>query len=233
MVSVRPPTARPVTARALPPRVVRADDLAELSGLENDKMALNAKPVENLITESKDDEDEEETAESFFVEETEIATSKLGGVESDLSGQTKGSLVKQLVESKKELEGKDFEEKNASKDEPLARLAARDIEKMRESIQTLSRQAKPLGRVLEYLQEDLDAMLRELATWKEESQQNERKLQTERASIDSSLEPLKKELENLDFAIAEQLEKISASKAGLLRNDQQLVAMVSAAVGKV
>ena len=43
----------------------------------------------------------------------------------------------------------------------------REVDKLRESIQTLTRSANPLGKLMDFLQEDVDAMQRELDTWKQ------------------------------------------------------------------
>jgi P2-related tail formation protein len=44
-------------------------------------------------------------------------------------------------------------------------LAGREIERLRGSVQTLTRAANPLGKLMDFLQEDVDSMQRELATW--------------------------------------------------------------------
>ena len=44
-------------------------------------------------------------------------------------------------------------------------LASREIERLRGSVQTLTRAANPLGKVMDFLQEDVDSMQRELAMW--------------------------------------------------------------------
>jgi len=44
-------------------------------------------------------------------------------------------------------------------------LAGREIDRLRGSIQTLTRAANPLGKLMDFLQEDVDSMQRELATW--------------------------------------------------------------------
>ena len=48
----------------------------------------------------------------------------------------------------------------------------KEIEKLRESIQTLTKASIPLGRTLEFLQEDIDMMQKELVKWSEEYEQN-------------------------------------------------------------
>lgn len=130
-----------------------------------------------------------------------------------------------MIDTKKELEGN--QTTNVTKNEKtVIRLANRDIEKLKQSIQSLSQCANPLGKVLDYLQEDIDAMLSELRSWQEEYKHNMAILEKSRNTIDHDLEPYKAELNILDSDINEQLEKISISKANLIRNEERLQKMV-------
>ncbi len=51
-------------------------------------------------------------------------------------------------------------------------LIQREVEKLRGSIQTLTRSALPLGKIMDYLQEDVDSMQKELEMWKKENQEH-------------------------------------------------------------
>ena len=53
------------------------------------------------------------------------------------------------------------------------------IEQLQSSIQGLCRSATPLGRVMDYVQEDMDSMLKELEVWQRESSQHKEALQRE------------------------------------------------------
>ena len=55
----------------------------------------------------------------------------------------------------------------------------RDIDKLRTSIQTLTRSVNPLGKIFDFIQEDLDSMQQELEKWKSENSQNQVALQRE------------------------------------------------------
>lgn len=46
-----------------------------------------------------------------------------------------------------------------------------EIEKLKTLIQATARSANPLGKLLDFIREDVDAMSRELIRWKEESRQ--------------------------------------------------------------
>lgn len=58
-------------------------------------------------------------------------------------------------------------------------LVAKEMEKFRDSIQTLCRSAFTLGRIMDYVQEDMDAMKNELQMWRHENRQHAEALQKE------------------------------------------------------
>lgn len=51
-------------------------------------------------------------------------------------------------------------------------LVAKEIERLRSSIQTVCRSALPLGKIMDYIQEDMDSMQNELQTWRKENKEN-------------------------------------------------------------
>lgn len=61
-------------------------------------------------------------------------------------------------------------------------IVSKEIEKLRLSIQTLCKSALPLGKIMDYLQEDADAMQNELQLWHHENQQHAEALQKEQRS---------------------------------------------------
>jgi TRAF3-interacting protein 1 len=195
--------------------------------LEEKLRLLSAKPVENLITENLTNEEDDEFIVTDVIKSNEddldINQQLIFDNNNDLQ---KGSLVKQLIDTKKELEGNQSTDVT-TKDKNLTRLANRDIEKLRQSIQSLSQCANPLGKVLDYLQEDIDAMVSELKSWQEVYKQNMAILEKSRTSTDDDLESYRAELNLLDSDINEQLDKISVTKANLIRNEERILKMVT------
>ena len=47
----------------------------------------------------------------------------------------------------------------------------REVNKLKSSIQTLTKSAHPLGKLMDFLQEDVDSMQRELDTWRQDNKQ--------------------------------------------------------------
>lgn len=51
-------------------------------------------------------------------------------------------------------------------------MVTREIERLRSSIQTVCRSTLPLGKIMDYIQEDMDAMQAELNTWRRENKEH-------------------------------------------------------------
>nr|XP_021152608.1 TRAF3-interacting protein 1 isoform X2 [Columba livia] len=105
-------------------------------------------------------------------------------------------------------------------------LVAKEIEKFQVSIQTLCRNALTLGRIMDYMQEDMDAMKNELQMWRQENRQHAEALQKEQSITDSAVEPLKADLAELEQLIKDQQDKICAVKANILKNEEKIRRMV-------
>lgn len=130
-------------------------------------------------------------------------------------------------------------------------LVAKEIERLQSSIQTVCRSALPLGKIMDYIQEDMDSMQNELQTWRKESKANQQALQQEQRYMihffkccchripiftpfylhhritDSVVEPLKVELAELEQLIKDQQDKICAVKSSILKNEEKIQKMVS------
>ena len=61
-------------------------------------------------------------------------------------------------------------------------LVGREMERLRGSVQTVCRSALPLGKIMDYIQEDMDSMQAELLAWRRENQQHAAALQEEQRS---------------------------------------------------
>lgn len=51
-------------------------------------------------------------------------------------------------------------------------LVVREIERLRTSIQSVCRSALPLGKIMDYIQEDMDSMQNELQNWRRENKEH-------------------------------------------------------------
>lgn len=51
-------------------------------------------------------------------------------------------------------------------------MVTREIERLRSSIQMVCRNTLPLGKIMDYIQEDMDAMKAELNVWQRENKEH-------------------------------------------------------------
>ncbi|CAH1774193.1 unnamed protein product [Owenia fusiformis] len=227
--------SRPASARPAAPKVKNKD-----KAMEEQNAPIGSSNVPNLIVDNKDSDEDDD----MFVTKEEEPTVGLEPepethqVEVDEDGDH-GGLVKKILETKKELEGgsqKAQAKKTDRIEKPIVSDAARrkeremvqrEIDKLRTSIQTLTRSANPLGKIMDYVQEDLDSMQKELEVWKKENKDNTRSLQQEQSITESSVEPLKAQLAEIDQAIVDQLDLIAAVKCNIKKNDDKIEKMLS------
>ncbi|KAB1279341.1 TRAF3-interacting protein 1, partial [Camelus dromedarius] len=105
-------------------------------------------------------------------------------------------------------------------------IVSKEIERLRVSTQTLCRSALPLGKIMDYIQEDVDAMQNELQLWRAENTQHAEALKKEQSITDAAVEPLKAELAELEQLVRDQQDRICAVKANVLKNEEKIQKMV-------
>ncbi|XP_043361697.1 TRAF3-interacting protein 1 isoform X6 [Dermochelys coriacea] len=225
----RPP--RPNSARPAPPRIKRQESTEVLLPERNG----SGKAVSNVIIDKQNSDDEDD---QFMVEAApqppEMPEMEMEPIV-ELDGDEKhGGLVKRILETKRDYETSQ-QSKSTEKEKPLLSEAARrkekdlvskEIEKFRGSIQTLCRSALPLGKIMDYIQEDMDSMKNELQMWQHENKQHAEALQKEQSITDSAVDPLKAELAELEQLIKDQQDKICAVKANILKKEEKIQKMV-------
>lgn len=250
----RPKTARaaPPRIKVDVEEAPSADALAsQLSTGQNDGQGSNQssavrRPVAVIVDNGNETmDDEEDTAVMIQTDDGTSSrsgrASALGGdIESGLygnndgnifgnsltAGQEKGSLVQKLIETKKDFEGDDAADDNGGTMDAVSALDSVNIEKIRSNIQSLAKLSVPVGKLFDYLHEDIDSMLNELRFWNEEVTKsgtiNQERMDKEKIEE----EQLKKELEQLENEINEEMERISVTKGNIERNDEKLRKMM-------
>ncbi|XP_049470519.1 TRAF3-interacting protein 1 isoform X4 [Panthera uncia] len=227
----KPP--RPGSARPAPPRVKRQDGAEALTA---DRTG-SGKAVASVIVDAQNSDGEED--DQFVVEAapqlpemSELEVVPAVDVEEE---EKHGGLVKKILETKKDYEKLQQPPRPGEKEKLLVSesawkkekdIVSKEIEKLRVSIQTLCKSALPLGKIMDYIQEDVDAMQNELQLWHSENKQHAEALREEQSITDCAVEPLKAELAELEQLIRDQQDKICAVKANILRNDEKIQKMV-------
>uniref|UniRef100_A0A673LWL2 TRAF3-interacting protein 1-like n=1 Tax=Sinocyclocheilus rhinocerous TaxID=307959 RepID=A0A673LWL2_9TELE len=228
---------RPSSARPAAPRVKRqesyTDHVTSAESLGSGKTPATVILDGKKLSEDEDDEDVQ------FVVEAAAPPPDIPEVERnslELQGDDKhGGLVKKILDTKKDYESSPST-KSKEQDRSLVsessrkkerELVAKEIERLRSSIQTVCRSALPLGKIMDYIQEDMDSMQNELQTWRKENKENAQALLQEQRITDSVVEPLKTELTELEQLIKDQQDKICAVKSNILKNEEKIQKMVS------
>jgi TRAF3-interacting protein 1 len=148
------------------------------------------------------------------------------------SDKPEGVLTKTIVATKERLEGVRGGEREEGEGvleavTPAQRrremeLVRKEMEKLREDIQLLCRYTNPMGRVMDYLQEDTDTMIQELERWRAENSSHRESLRREESITENELTPLKTQLEEVGLHVEEERENISSLKATIIRQDESI-----------
>jgi len=235
--AARPPSARPAAPRLKEKNEIPIEEVVQ--------QRPTTGKVANVIV---DDGIQDDDADEFLVEEKpkdnlDLDTENTSVDVNNLAIQNgeHGALVQQILDTQKELEvdnaeanakrpgGVEIEKDAGFSDFNRQRereATQRDVQKLKDSIQILTRSANPLGKLMDFLQEDVDSMQRELETWRTENKQLQAQLRAEESLTQQSIEPLKVHLLELESAVEEQLDLNSGVKSNILKNDEKIARMV-------
>lgn len=229
--ALRPQSARPPSARPAAPRIRDRGEIRiteESSGSPIGKVNVIA---DNEPTVEQDEDD------AFIVMESQVPVviqdQPLSPPPAPDTKEQHGHLVTQILETQKELEddghhqSQNIQPKKVEIEWEAGRrrereLAGREIDRLRGSIQTLTRAANPLGKLMDFLQEDVDSMQHELAMWRRTNMELMAQLRMEHSQTQQLTEPIKQHLQQLESSIQEQLNQLSVLKATVLQNDQHI-----------
>jgi len=203
---------RPATTRRVKPAGVEeasADEPAEVAG---------------LMTEGDADIDDGGGEDTFEMVESQDRPSPARGQPDDEGDGVHGSLMRTIQEKKGVEAAATIKTSSATE---AAKLKQRDVVsaevgKLREAIQALCRSANPLGKVVDYIQEDCDAMQTEVGQWNEEHKSNLAKISTESQTIETELQQARLKLEEINRQIGDQQDMIRAMKSSTFENDARI-----------
>ncbi|KAI9100499.1 microtubule-binding protein MIP-T3-domain-containing protein [Phlyctochytrium arcticum] len=208
---------RPASARPAPPRQ-KAPEVA---------LEEVPKDVPLIFTDKSADIDDDDFV--VIVHDNEEPAAPTAQEEGPKADERHGGLVRTILQSKQEMEN----DKDGGKNRPKTskeRLTGgkKEIEMLREWIQALTRSTNPLGKALDYMQEDVDSMNRELDTWRAEHKKYQGLLDLEAVTTKELIAPLEAQLSTIEGFIAEQIDKITGSKAAILQADEGIQKLLRA-----
>ncbi|XP_077392297.1 TRAF3-interacting protein 1-like isoform X2 [Festucalex cinctus] len=224
VASSRP--ARLTSARRAPPPVKKQESFNDVFPPER----LSSAKLSVIRDGKKQSDDEDEEDEQFLVAEAAPEPADAHKKESaqDLSSEEKhGGLVKKILETKKDYEQSSTSNKSREPMSEEARkkeqdLVTREVERLRASIQLVCQSAIPLGKIIDYVQEDIDAMQAELQGWRKENKEHAQTLLQEQKVTEQAVEPLKAKLGELEQQMKDYQDKICAMRSNVLTNEENI-----------
>lgn len=109
-------------------------------------------------------------------------------------------------------------------------LGDNDLNQLREQLQLLTKASNPLGKFLEAIHDDVDSMTRELEMWRSESRNQALAAAEARRQTEESLQEIHANLQNLEDAISDQMQKTNNLRRAILTNDAAMETMMKTIV---
>lgn len=226
------PLERPQTARRAPPKVkTNTVDERPASGKQQEQEVRGDGP--RVIGEGEDSDDDD----GMIVE----APPALQGSPGPADSRQHGGLVENLMAAQEAqasapqpLQGATdgpeapvggggivIKRKIGIKKDGRANYGA-EVATLREALQQLCQHANPLGKTMDYIQEDLDSMHKELEYWKAERRKRQAELDDLSKTSEDHLQPVVERQAKAKESVAEMLAKITAVKSQISSNDSQI-----------
>ena len=86
-------------------------------------------------------------------------------------------------------------------------------------IQSICQNTAPLGKSIEFINDDVEAMNRELTGWRKQYNASKGKTQNETRLTEEALLPIYDKIHEVEEQILDQKAKIQTTKAQILKND--------------
>uniref|UniRef100_A0A1A7X679 TRAF3-interacting protein 1 n=1 Tax=Iconisemion striatum TaxID=60296 RepID=A0A1A7X679_9TELE len=226
--------ARPSSARPAPPRVKRQESHADVTPTERLSSAKTPAPVIMDGKALSEDEDEQ-----FLVEEAVPPPSDAPVIDREAvreldSEENHGGLVKKILETQKNYESSLSSSKSAEKNlvseaalNKEREVVKDEVERLNSFVQEVCSESHMLGKIMDYIQEDVDAVQTELHTWRRENKEHAQSLLQEQRATDQTMETLKANLAELEQQIKDQQDKICAVKSNIMKNEEKIQKMVT------
>ncbi|KAM7363916.1 intraflagellar transport 54 isoform 2-T2 [Cochliomyia hominivorax] len=234
--SLRPPSARPPSARPGAPR--RRDKNIEIILQPNDQIKMS-----NIQVKLETFGDLDDDGENLVIIENPNTNDYTNNQQTNLTESEKimqdaaieqGHLVQQILETQKELvqgpndgNNQQKSDKDSTNGSVLRQTSAHHMNNLREVIQNLTKSINPLGKLMDFIPEDIDAMQLEFTMWRDAYTQAANELKREKSLTESVTEPMKNQLLQIEANILEYMEMIDASRVKILQNSEKIMKMLT------
>ncbi|XP_013097428.2 TRAF3-interacting protein 1 [Stomoxys calcitrans] len=229
--SLRPPSARPPSARPGAPR--RRDRNIEIILQPNDQIKMSGIQVKLENFGDLDDDGENlviiENSDAANVEQEMMGALKTEAQTESEPMEQQGHLVQQILETQKELtQQKDFNQQIKNEKDSVNGMVMKQtsMNNLRDVIQGLTKSVNPLGKLMDFIPEDIDAMQLEFTMWRDTYTQAANQLKREKSLTESATEPMKNQLLQIESSIQEYMEMIDASRVKILQNNDKILKML-------
>ncbi|GMI46905.1 hypothetical protein TrCOL_g2573 [Triparma columacea] len=231
-----PKSMRPTTARRRPPKV--KENASVTSVQETVTHNKNVKKVA-IMKEGGDEDDfykDDDGDEGAGMEETK------GGDIGDDEGRSLlvKNIMKEQEEEKRERDreegGKDEGKKgirlkmSLNKGGVQGGMSAHDLENLTGAVQRLVQSTAPLGKCMDYVQEDLTQMAKEGERWGNHFRGNIDAFLEAKRRTEDDLTPLRTQLRDLEDQVEEMKERIRGTKTNIVKNEERVKGLLRGVV---
>lgn len=106
------------------------------------------------------------------------------------------------------------------KDQSKPRVSNVDLEAIKSHVQEITKNSNPIGKIIEFIGDDIDLMNKELQNWIKESKSYKDRYDEEIKKSDETLLPLQNELLELEDSIRDEQMQIKSIKSRLIKNEK-------------
>jgi len=97
-----------------------------------------------------------------------------------------------------------------------------EVEMIQKLIQNLTQNINPLRKSIDFINDDIESMNKEMEHWRSQYLNSKGKYQLELANTEEQLQPLQNKLAELEEQIKDKKFKIQAAKSHILQNEQKI-----------
>ncbi|XP_055322907.1 TRAF3-interacting protein 1-like [Sitodiplosis mosellana] len=223
--ALRSAAMRPISARPSAPR-------------RRDRNVRQIVHTESFVQESGDQKTDKKNqlpafddADNIVITETitenlsaidEPATNNMDG---EIDGE-QGHLVQQILETQTAILKSDAKNDISTISDDRKSIT-RNMTELRKMIQKLSLYITPLGKMMEYFQEDVDAMQIELLMWQKAGAAARADIKEEQRTTEKLLENFKYHLAEINNSIKDHAEQINNTTMNIIQNEEKISKLIS------